>query len=837
MPRDINDALIELKNYNPEDATDLEQIKQLQTTFFQSNLPKELLNNSLPHWLLWTPTYSVLKDGTPKILKVPSSGKGWPSTTKTHDYVKNQHETIQSNSGIRGLGFAFSSKHPYVVIDIDSMTSKDNRQLIKDLDSYTEYSPGLEGVHIWIKLLTLDMKQQFENTYGKKQLSKKTERDLFISSGFVTMTGRIEDPYAPKPIKIFSYNDLCKILTPYFQPKLSVLPKPSPIKAERDDSKSQLRLLQQYGQAKKKVGKLSVEHVRNLLRQVDVKTLTDDIFTRVYSATDTAILDSDETEEARTPWLTICQGVHHNFKGHRYGLQLLHEWSAKGDKYEAGALNSAYDSFSIDPQYTTNRDVVTIGSLILLVKAQAPQFPDTKPKGGPLSTLNNLAEFFRFYKFRFKYNTVTFETEADLPKKTLDELNYPNQTLYQLGTISRIVHSELLKLGFIVSGFGNLTKSIEDHAKLFPYNPVEAYFRDLKAIYDPKATPFEELFKTIELQDHVSEGMMQDAMRLFLRKWLIQVAAAANTSDTYSNKIFNSVLIFTGAQGIGKTRWVQSLFPMAIEHYCASSGSIEVQSFKSDKVKQAIELNNTLISNINEIDIHFKEKNYSAFKQLLDENTSKMVLPYGRSATTMVRRTVFIGSTNKEDFLVDHSGNRRFYIMPVEKLEFEHNVDLDQLWAHVMHWYTKGEKWWLDKNLPEEASTLRIQSHVNVQNMFVGNEYLADEFDARFEGESPKRIYKKMMFKQIAAHIPQLSSITINSKQYKEAKRTLSLWLKQTRHGKVIPKEKRHQHAAQYYLVPPPKKTADTASFRQIADEQARVAKKKKQKEANSHME
>jgi predicted P-loop ATPase len=828
MPSDISTALNELKSYDLANLSDLEHIKTIQATLFPSNMPKEITQAHLPFWLLWTPTYATLKDNTPKILKVPSAGKNWVQNTKTFKYTKTQLDTIVSNSGIRGLGFLFSTDHPYIVIDIDSLQSKDNLALIKALDSYTEYSPGLEGVHVWVKVLTNDVKKEFETVYGRKQLCKKTERDLFISSSYVTVTGRVEDPLNIKPIKTYSYQDLFDTLEPYFKPKLAVLPTPKPDnkkdfetvqQAEKDDAASQAKLLQQYGKNKKKqLGRLTTGHVRNLLRQINVQTLTSDVFTRVYSATDLAVLDLEENEEAREPWLTICQGVHHNFQGHRYGLQLLHEWSSKGNKYDAEALNSVYESFTVEPQYSTGNNVVTIGSLILLVKAQTPQFSDTKPRGGPLSTLNNLLEFFEFYKYQFKYNTVTFETECLIPEKTLTSLGRPKGTLYQLGAISRIVQSELLKLGFSPSGFGNLTKSIEDHAKLFPYNPVEIYFRKLKDIYDPTATPFDELFETLDLQDHVNTGKLKDAMRLFLRKWLIQVAAAANTSDTYSNKIFNSVLIFVGGQGIGKTRWVQALFPRAIEHYCASSGSVDVQSFRTDKVKQAIELNNTLISNINEIDTHFRKKNYSAFKQLLDENTSKMVLPYGRSATTMVRRTVFIGSTNKEDFLVDHSGNRRFTIIPVNRLDFEHDIDLDQLWSHVMHWYMSKEKWWLDKNNIQESSAMQVQQYTNLQNMSIGNEFLVDEFESRFDSTAPKRRYKRMVFKQIAAYIPQLSAITINSKQYQEAKETLQLWLKKTRYGETVAKAKA-SNASQFYLVPPSVATADTASFRQVADE------------------
>jgi len=430
----------------------------------------------------------------------------------------------------------------------------------------------------------------------------------------------------------------------------------------------------------------------------------------------------------------------------------------------------------------------------------------------------NLNVFFEFYKFRFKYNVISFETETILPTKIYKDLNIQALPIYSLGRITRIVHGELLQLGFSPSGFSNLRSSIEDYAKEFSYNPVEDYFRSLDKIYNPAKDPFSDLFKTLKLQEHVTSPTVAKGIKMYMRKWFIQVASAACTSDTWSDKIFNNVLIFTGRQGIGKTRWVQSLFPAPIQQYCTGSGSIDVHSFRSDKVKQAIELQNTLICNINEIDMLFKKKTYSAFKSMLDENTAKMVLPYGRSATTMVRRTVFIGSTNKEDFLVDQSGNRRISIIPVEDLEFEHDIDLDQLWAHVMHWYLAKEKWWLDGDKEDEASAKLVQTALNAQNMYMGDEFLVEEFDNYFDPDKPERWYRKMQFKNVRAVIPQLSSIRVNSHDFRAARESFTLWLKQTRYGKIIPKSKKTR-APQYYLVPPLKNTESVASFRQVAQQ------------------
>jgi len=791
-----------------------------QTAINLETLPQQLKHQS--SWLLWTPKTN--NTNPEKIIKAPIGGTNWQN--KTDDYAKVIAKyTKQIKIKPTGIGFVFNRWHPYIVIDIDSLNSKANLDLIVKLNSYTEYSPSLKGVHVWVQLASLDDKDSLESNYGGKQFLKKHKRDLFISSGYVTMTG---NPYLTtnarstlkahidQDIKIYTYQELTNILSKYFNPKLRVI---TTNKEATDDSQGNLDPALNY--SRKRTKAVTAEVARLLLRKIDVRTLTDDIFDRVYHPIHLAILDPQCRDEARTPWLTICQAIHHNFQGGQDGILLLHEWSKKGDKYDKSALNSVYESFSVEPQFLNPVKPVTIASLISLVKAQTPEFVDTTPKGKPLGTLDNLNIFFKFFKYRFKYNVITMDTEIAFPEKICDTLRIPHEPIASLDTATRIISSELLKLGFTTNQYSSLRGSIEDHAKRYPFNPIEEYFKNLKHIYDPKKNPFADLMKTIKLQKHAQPPPHTKAINLFFRKWLIQVAAAACTSNTYSDRIFNNLLIFTGDQGIGKTKWVQALFPKKIQSFCAGSGSLDVHSFRTDRVKQAMELQGTLICNINEIDTLFQPKKYSAFKQLLDENTNKMVMPYGRQAVTMIRRTVFIGSTNRDDFLVDHTGNRRIAIIPTESLDYDHTIDLDQLWAHVMHWYDEDkEKWWLEKTNPDELAAIATQSLFNNQNMYIGDEFLVEDFDSYFDTEARSYNYNKWTYKQVRSVIPSLAQLKINSHDFKESRTSFTLWLKQTAHGKIIKKAKTTR-AAQFYLVPPIRSAENAASFRQAAQEYA----------------
>jgi len=774
---------------------------QAVTSLNLNNIPLEL--QASPHWLLWKP---VLKEASSKISKVPILGQGWPDKLKSYSDIIEQYAKLTREGRHVGLGFAYNMDHLFICVDLDSF-SHDNRLLLNSCDSYSEKSPSQKGAHIILKLRSLQEKQTLALMFGAKAFKKKSDRDLFISSGFATITGDTSD-YC-KELRTVEYNNIRNILETYFSPKLSVLP----VEPDDDDDEG---TEEDYTNANSSGLKTySAADVRSMLKKINVRALTDDIFIRLSHPTELAVLDPECTDEAREPWLVICQAVHHNFKGSADGLILLHEWSKTGSKYDKQALISAYESFSNDPRYLNNRKPVTIASLIALIKAQYPAMPDVDGKGKPLATIQNLETYLKFYKYQLRYNMISDEVEATLPRSILETLSFSTSQVDH-DTLHRVVASELLKFRITNSGFASLRESLKDYSRLNTYSPIEEYFLALKDEFNPLADPLDDLMGTIIPSGPFDSPSAKAGIKLFIRKWLIQVAAAACTSSSYSSNVFNNLLIFSGPQGVGKTKWVSSIFPEKIKRYCAGSGSLRINQFRSDAVKQTMELQRTLICNINEVDVLFKPNNYSAFKQLLDENTSSVVLPYGRATTTMVRRTVFIGSTNKREFLVDQTGNRRITLIPIRELLHEHSVDVQQLWAHAMHWYKSGEKWWLEKTNPQEREAIALQNKINSISMDIGEEFIVESLDTYFDLSAPVDHYNKLTFRELRDCVPGLDGLKTHSVQFKEALRTFNIWLAQTKHGVALPKTSSGR-VQQYYLVPPLKSSTPRVSFKGVA--------------------
>ena len=69
---------------------------------------------------------------------------------------------------------------------------------------------------------------------------------------------------------------------------------------------------------------------------------------------------------------------------------------------------------------------------------------------------------------------------------------------------------------------------------------------------------------------------------------------------------------------------------------------------------------------------------------------------YGRNVRDFPRRSVFIGTTNRTQFLNDPTGGRRFWPMEIGKIKYgELKDDVEQIWAEALHLYkVKSGDWW-----------------------------------------------------------------------------------------------------------------------------------------------
>jgi putative DNA primase/helicase len=154
------------------------------------------------------------------------------------------------------------------------------------------------------------------------------------------------------------------------------------------------------------------------------------------------------------------------------------------------------------------------------------------------------------------------------------------------------------------------------------------------------------------------------------------------------------ILTLQGPQSIGKTSWIRALIPDPVLRELVLKLDHHLDAGNKDSQITAI---SHWIVEIGELDSSLK-KDVARLKGFITSDRDKLRKPYGRTNSEYQRRTVFCASVNDQAFLVDPTGNTRFWTIPVIKIDYQHTIDMQQLWAQIAVDFQKGEIWWLDRN-------------------------------------------------------------------------------------------------------------------------------------------
>jgi predicted P-loop ATPase len=217
------------------------------------------------------------------------------------------------------------------------------------------------------------------------------------------------------------------------------------------------------------------------------------------------------------------------------------------------------------------------------------------------------------------------------------------------------------------------------------YRPVVDYLRQCADTYEADS----ELLDSLASRFLGAEGPLYAA---FVRKTLISAVARALSPGC---KV-DTVCILSGAQGAGKSSFWRIL---AGDWFDDSIGNV------SDK-DERLKLHQAWIVEWAELETVFRRRDVSAVKALITTQRDHIRPPYGQTVKEFARPSIFVGTTNHDEFLADPSGNRRFWVLPVgvEIIDLELLAsERDRIWAAATHAYLGGEGWQLPAELREDA--------------------------------------------------------------------------------------------------------------------------------------
>lgn len=168
---------------------------------------------------------------------------------------------------------------------------------------------------------------------------------------------------------------------------------------------------------------------------------------------------------------------------------------------------------------------------------------------------------------------------------------------------------------------------------------------------------------------------------------------------------YDTMLILSGAQGLGKSTLLDKM-----------SKSWFNDNIRTFEGKEASELLQGIwLVEISELDA-FRKSDVARIKQFLSQRSDRFRAAYGRYVKEFPRRCVFFGTTNRDEFLRDITGNRRFWPVDVglnpttKSIWRDLDSEVDQIWAEAVTRWKLGENLHLLGDV-EKTSQIEQESH------------------------------------------------------------------------------------------------------------------------------
>ena len=325
-------------------------------------------------------------------------------------------------------------------------------------------------------------------------------------------------------------------------------------------------------------------------------------------------------------------------------------------------------------------------------KEAAPVSSKEEVKKAKSCSLMQEVTAFLTSRYRFRFNVLTEETEV--------ANNIPDTHLRYTKVDERWMNT--LSMETIETGIDCWDRDIQRFVRsrrISEYHPFTAYFEQLPE-WDGKDR-VSALARRVS-DDPVWVNGFHRWMLGLSAQWMQFRSDANNANRANSINRANSVapLLVSSRQGLGKSTFCRLLMPDVLKAYYTES--YDLGSPASAEAKLAA----CGLINLDEFD-KLSASKMPLLKNLMQASALNIRKAYKRSASALPRIASFIGTSNREDLLVDRTGSRHFLCVSLEHaIDCVTPVEHEQLYAQLKAELLSGERGWFNKE--EEQA---IQQH------------------------------------------------------------------------------------------------------------------------------
>ncbi|MCQ2311172.1 MAG: virulence-associated E family protein [Paludibacteraceae bacterium] len=227
------------------------------------------------------------------------------------------------------------------------------------------------------------------------------------------------------------------------------------------------------------------------------------------------------------------------------------------------------------------------------------------------------------------------------------------------------------------------------HSDYIPtVHPPRAYLDHLPAYVPTEGqTPLDYLASQVTVEGGEKE---QQLWRDTFIRWFVAMVASWREDDVVNQH----VLVLIGPQGIYKTTWLERLIPPCLRPYSTKMANIRDLN-KDERLRIA----ESVLINMDEID-SMSDRELNQMKSLITSADVNERAAYGYNKERRIRLASFCASGNKDQFLTDTTGNRRWLPFRVVSIQNPYQNPLqpyDMYYAQALYMIDHGFEYWFDQ--------------------------------------------------------------------------------------------------------------------------------------------